>query len=85
MDGNNQVWLTTLDNPFDYFTDFEHWWKWDQSKGYRTCERLAKLTGSTNNLSDEEAESAITDAVMRLYQLDILGIYRLVYDKNNAA
>ena len=31
------LWITTEDNPYDPFTQFQHWLSWDQSHGYDTC------------------------------------------------
>ena len=28
-----QLWITTNDNPFDFFTQFDDWYLFDESKG----------------------------------------------------
>ena len=82
MVGN--VWLTTTDNPWDPFTNFEKWYNYDYSMGYHTCQYLARLAPLSNELSedrnDEELESVINDAVrMNLVPTNELGIsYRKV-------
>ena len=31
---NDQVTVTTIDNPFNPFTDFKEWFRFDTEKGY---------------------------------------------------
>lgn len=37
------VTITSLDNPFNPFTDFKSWYAYDIQMGYNTCERLASI------------------------------------------
>lgn len=55
--------ITTKDNPFDPFTDFDKWYAYDISKGYHTAEWLANLATTSNKLSNEDNEKIIEDAV----------------------
>ena len=45
--------ITTEDNPFDPFTEWNEWYFYDLSKGYSTCERLDRLAKTSSELSDE--------------------------------
>ena len=38
-----QLWITTNDNPFDFFTQFDDWYLFDESKGYHTCSLVARV------------------------------------------
>ncbi len=71
LNENEALWLTTSNNPFDYFEDFENWWKFDRLCGYYTCERIANMThnSSQNNLSEYEKALIQNDAVKELYDL----------------
>ena len=42
----DDVAITTLDNPFNPFTDFKQWYSYDIQMGYNTCERLASIVNS---------------------------------------
>ena len=77
-----QVWITTVDNPFDPFTQWDQWYRFDENSGYATCERIARIAQSSNDLSDAEEEDSIHFAIQTLlhwyepnevYQLAIEG------------
>ncbi len=74
------VWLTTTDNPWDPFTDFDRWYNYDYSMGYNTCQYLARLAPQSSELSedknDAELESVINDAVrLNLVPTNELGVF----------
>ena len=62
----SEVWVTTVDNPFDPFTQWDQWYRYDEKCGYQTCERLAALANVSNQLSDEEYDRSITNAINTL-------------------
>ena len=37
------VMLTTIDNPYNPFTNFDEWWAFDISHGYNTCAYLSRI------------------------------------------
>lgn len=67
--------LTTLDNPFNPFTQFEEWFNYDSSKGYNTCAYLARISKSSDELSDEDQALAIEQAMDEIVSLNLLGNY----------
>lgn len=69
--------VTTLDNPFDPFTQFDDWYSFDTEKGYNTCSYLARIAKTSNELSQKDKEQAINDAVKEIIRMNILGIYRI--------
>ena len=38
------VMLTTVDNPYSPFTQFDDWYSYDVLKGHNTCSLLARMT-----------------------------------------
>jgi hypothetical protein len=44
--------LTTTDNPFNPFTEYDEWFAYDVSKGYNTCAYLARIVKSSDELSE---------------------------------
>lgn len=70
--------LTTTDNPFDPFTQFDDWRAFDEAKGYYTCAYLARIARTSDELSTQDEELAIESAMNEIVELNILGIYKKV-------
>ena len=70
--------ITTIDNPYDPFTEFESWYAFDEQNGYHTNGLLARLALTSDELSDEENDLAIDHAVDDIFEL-FPGMYRKVY------
>lgn len=51
---SKQLKITTIDNPYDPFNEFEKWFLYDVNKGYHTCSRLASIIRLSDTLSEEE-------------------------------
>ena len=70
--------ITTLDNPYDPFTEFESWYLFDLVKGYNTCQYLARVTKTTPSMTEEEEALEIERAVDEILDNDFRGIYKKV-------
>ena len=46
--------LTTFDNPFDPFDNFDEGFRFDCEQGYYTCNRLARIARSSEDFSTKE-------------------------------
>lgn len=79
-----QCMLTTFDNPYNPFTNFNEWFLYDMQQGYNTCGYLDRIANLSNDLSDEEAKQATEAAIDRILDHDFLNIYKKVRisDKN---
>lgn len=67
--------LTTIDNPFNPFTDWDSWYNFDQQKGYLTCQVLDKFYKTSDLISQSLDEAMYDDAletIMDLYPYYIL-------------
>jgi hypothetical protein len=70
--------ITTIDNPYDPFDDFTQWYMYDVEKGYNTCSKLARLSKVEDDMSSEEKDIAVEQAIDRLIEIDPLDIYQKV-------
>ena len=61
--------ITTVDNPFDPFDDFDHWFQFDTEKGYYTSSALARLTNLRNDMSEAEEAEEIERELIDKYDL----------------
>ena len=74
----NEVMLTTIDNPYNPFEQFDLWLLFDKEKGYNTCEYLARIVNLTNDMSEKEIDVAIDRAIDDIIVNDPFGIYKKV-------
>lgn len=73
-----RVRLTTVDNPYDPFKEFTDWLMYDKEKGYNSCEYLARIAKTSDQLSDEENEKEIERAINEIIFKNPLNIYKKV-------
>ena len=77
--------LTTTDNPYDPFTQYEAWYRFDEDNGYHSCAFLARIARTSDQLSDKENQEEIErrDILFGgsgndIIKYDPLGIYKKV-------
>ena len=70
--------LTTVDNPFDPFTQFDEWNSYDLMKGYGSLSYLARIVVTSPDLSDASQSQAIEDGIDEIVRENPLGLYRRV-------
>ena len=75
--------LTTVDNPFDPFTQFDEWLVYDSQAGYETPSFLARIARTSNELSLADEELAVEQAIDEIVKENVLGIYRKVSRTNS--
>lgn len=59
----DNVMLTTIDNPFDPFTQFDDWFEFDESSGYHSTALLARVVDGSDELSDADQELALEQGI----------------------
>jgi hypothetical protein len=75
------VMLTTIDNPFSPYNEFDQWNAFDQAHGYFTCSYLARIVKTSDELSEADEAIEIENAIDEIVSLNLLGIYKkLVID-----
>lgn len=70
--------LTTVDNPFNPYTQWNEWVNYDESAGYYTNSYLARVARTSPDLSDADQELAIEMAIDEIVQENINGLYRKI-------
>ena len=75
--------LTTTDNPYDPFTQYEAWYRFDEDNGYHSCAFLARIARTSDQLSEQENMEEIERAIDDIIKYDHLGIYKKVKRKLN--
>lgn len=63
--------ITTSDNPYDPFDDFNNWLSYDHLKGYNTSEYLARIARTSDELTDQENAREIEAAIDEIISLNM--------------
>lgn len=62
-DLNTLCLLTTRDNPYNPFVDWDKWYVFDMAHGYNTCGLLARITSATDVVDDGESIAAMSEII----------------------
>lgn len=76
--------ITTFDNPFDPFDQFDSWLMYDMDKGYNTCAYLSRVARTSDQLSDAENAREIERAIDEIIKYDFLDRYKKVTRETKA-
>ena len=75
---STEVMLTTHDNPYNPFEQFNQWFMYDIEKGYNTCGHLARVVNITSDMSQVEIDRATDEAIDKIIHNDFLNMYKKV-------
>lgn len=75
----HDVRLTTADNPFNPFTQWDEWLAYDIAKGHFSFALLARVARTSNGLSSTDNEQAIEDAIDEIIAMHPEISYKKVY------
>lgn len=78
-----QFMLTTIDNPFDPFEQFDEWLSFDKEKGYDSSERVDRIAHYSDEMTDVEINQETERAIDEIIQYDFLNIYKKVSKELN--
>jgi len=70
--------LTTIDNPFDPFDDFDNWRAYDEAKGYHSCGYVARIAATSDALSKVDEQIEIEKAIDEIVDMNVFGLYKKV-------
>lgn len=67
--------LTTIDNPFDPYTQFNEWYAFDTQHGYNTSAYLSRILRTSDELSIPDQDAAMEEAIDEIVRLNVRGVY----------
>jgi hypothetical protein len=70
--------LTTVDNPYNPFTQWDEWYSWDADAGYHTPGLLARIVKTSDELSDADQHLAIQQAIDEIISENVFGVHRKI-------
>ncbi len=82
MSKTNSCMLTTFDNPFSPFNQFDEWLQFDNLHDYGTCEFLDRCCFPSDALSDPENDDVIEQAIDDIIKFDPRKIYKKVFESD---
>lgn len=71
--------LSTPDNPYNPFENFDDWYACDEDRGHHTSSYIARLVFTSEAFSEDANQVAINDAVQRIYTANPKGMYIIYY------
>lgn len=75
-DDSEEHMLTTVDNPWNPFTQYDEWYAYDHAQGYDTPGFLARIANVSLDLSDADIDLSIEQAIDEIVTENVSGIYR---------
>ena len=81
MSNNYQCALTTFDNPFDPFEQFDEWLLYDKEKGYNSSEKVARIAQLSDDMTQREIDIEKERAIDEIIIHDFTNIYKKVTQK----
>ena len=73
-----EVMLTTEDNPFNPFKEFDEWYSFDVKKGYNTCDYIDRVVVTSPNISVPDQELSYLYAIDEILSYNLTGNYKKV-------
>ena len=70
-----KIMLSTIDNPYDPFDDFNNWFLFDVQHGYNSCAYLARIAQTSDQFTEKEMNEEIERAIDEIIELDFMNVY----------
>lgn len=75
--------LSLATNPYDPFTQYDEWKKFDTHEGFDTAGLLERVVSTSDDLSDADQELAVEQAIESiLSNVSFAGLYKKVERKD---
>lgn len=70
--------LTTVDNPYNPFTQYDEWLAWDEQSGYFSNALLSRIAITSDELSETDQEIAIETAIDEIIKENASGMHKKI-------
>lgn len=70
--------VTTEDNPFDYWDQFEKWYAFDTNQGYNTLSYVMREAVVSDDMPDSMVSREMERAVDEIVALNLTGNYKKI-------
>lgn len=75
---NKEYLLSTDDNPYSPFDEFDRWYEFDTYHNYNSLEYIDRIAQTNPNDSEEERSRKVNEAIDQIIKFNPLNIYRKV-------
>lgn len=69
------VMLSTIDNPYNPFHEFDKWYNFDVSKGYNSCAYLSRIAMTSDELPENLNNIELERAIDEIVEININGMF----------
>ena len=66
VENDDNIMITSIDNPWNPFTQFDEWYAFDMRQGYNICGLMASFTTYSRSLPETINEADIDEAIDQL-------------------
>jgi len=78
-----EIMLTTVDNPYNPFDNFENWYAYDmllasQQSRPTVCSYLARIGHFSSQMTEELENRAYESAINEIVEFNVTGLYRKI-------
>lgn len=70
------IYLTTVDNPYDPSINFDAWYAYDTLNGYNSCGLLDRFSYTSESMTKHEYNVEIERAIDEIVKNDPFNIYK---------
>ena len=75
--------LTTIDNPYDPFEDFDKWFIEDSIRGHNTCGLIDRIAKTSDSFGESRNARIMEAAYDEIIKNDLEKKYKKVYRKES--
>lgn len=82
MDKPTVYMLTTIDNPYNPFTQWDLWYNFDEKSGHCSCGYLDRVSATSDGFTEVENIRELNRAIDWIVKNDPTNLYRKVSEDN---